>query len=516
MKMMTAIGLIGILSAGSLLATTGLVVHIDSGLLSGAAGRDEAVRVFKGIPFAAPPVGRLRWRPPENPLPWEGVRDATQWGPIPVQLGEAPGSFYQVEYFREAPPPMSEDCLYLNVWTAPQTPTNRSPVMVWIYGGGMTSGHGSTPCFDGEAFARQGIVLVTFNYRVGLFGLFAHPELSRESPRHASGNYAVLDQIAALQWVRRNIAAFGGDPGNVTLFGNSAGASSVNRLMVSPLASGLFHRAIVQSGSALNTPHARDSLADMEQRGVLFSQHYGFKNVEALRAAPTTNLLRMSTAGVCQPFFPNVDNWVLPELTVRVFARGAQAAVPLLIGTTSDEDPYTPVMAADFIATSRRRYGEQLDAFLKFYPANSDEEATRSRHDASRDSYFAGARAEARWQAALGQPVYLYSFSRRPPGRDRALRGAFHAAEFGYIFNTLHVIDRPWEAADRELASRMLAYWSNFARAGNPNGPGLPVWPAFAAETDCYLELGDAVSARSVTNTPLLALLESALIREQW
>lgn len=505
-----------LLSAACVSAMTGPTVRVDAGLLLGTQGTNVAVRVFKGIPFAAPPVGRLRWCPPEPPAPWPGVRDATRFGAIPMQNGEAPGSFYQLEYFREPPPPMDEDCLNLNVWTAAGSASERRPVMVWIYGGGMTGGYGSAPCYSGEGFALKGVVLVTFNYRVGLFGCFAHPELSRESPHRSSGNYAVLDQIAALQWVRRNIAAFGGDPGNVTIFGNSAGASSVNRLMVSPLAAGLFHRAIVQSGSALNTPHARVPLADMEKRGVLFADHYGVKSLDALRAVPATNLVRMTIAGVCQPFFPSVDGWVLPELTVRAFARGAQARVPLMIGTTSDENPYTPVAAPDFLSASRPRYGDRIGEFLKFYPANTDEEATRSRHDASRDSYFAGARVEARWHAAAGHPTYLYYFSRRPPGRDRELRGAFHACEFGYVFNTQHVIDRPWEDVDRKLASQTIAYWTSFARTGDPNGPGLPAWPAYSADSDRFLELGETVCEQDVTNKPQLELLESVLIREQW
>jgi para-nitrobenzyl esterase len=444
--------------ASLLAAQTGLAaitepIPIDSGLVTGAAGTTPDARVFKGIPFAAPPVGDLRWHAPMPPAHWDGVRAANAFSAMPMQPPYVPGSFYQMEYFQGPQPPASEDCLYLNVWTAAKSETERRPVMVWIYGGGMVQGYGAEPCFDGEAFARKGVILVTFNYRVGIFGLFAHPELSAESEHHVSGNYAELDQVAALQWVKRNIAAFGGDPDNVTVFGQSAGGGSINRLLVSPLAKGLFQKVIVESAAVLNSRDSKATLAEMEQRGVLFAQTNGVHSLRELRALPATNVL---AAAAKIHFDPNIDGWVLPELAANIFARGGQQPVPMMIGSTSDEGQFTPVKAETLLAMARTNYGAQLNAFLKLYPAGSDTEAAAAKHDARRDESAAGERAEARSQAGLGQPVYLYYFDRQPPGHDRLRYGAFHAAEIEYVFNTFNATDRPWEETDQKLASELI------------------------------------------------------------
>jgi para-nitrobenzyl esterase len=499
------------LAATRLPAALPEAVKIESGLISGVPAADPGVTVFKGIPFAAPPVGNLRWHAPVPPKPWHDVRKADQFGPMPMQPPYVKGSFYQTEYFQGEQPPMSEDCLYLNVWTAANSAAERRPVMVWIYGGGMVQGYGSEPCFDGTAFAKKGVVFVTFNYRVGVFGLFAHPELSRESEHHVSGNYAELDQISAMTWVQRNIAAFGGDPGHVTVFGQSAGGASINRLLATPLAKGLFQRAIIESAAVLNSRDSKAKLAEMEQRGVKLAGILNAGSLEELRALPATNVLAASAK---VRFDPNIDGWVLPELAAEVYARGGQQAMPVMIGSNSDEGPYTTVRAGGFREDSRKRFGDKLDDLIKLYPDGTDAEAAQSKHDERRDESFAGERAEARSEAGLGVPVFLYYFDRKPPGRQSEVHGAFHAAELEYAFNTLGATDRPWEETDRKLASVMIRYWVNFAAKGNPNGPGLPEWPAYDPRTDMEMELGDQVAARPVPDQARLEFLESFLNRE--
>jgi para-nitrobenzyl esterase len=503
--------LAGVLAATNVAAALEEPVRLDTGLVSGVPGVSPEVRVFKSIPYAAPPIGDLRWREPQPPAAWKGVRKADQFGPICPQLPYVPGSFYQMEYFQGPQPPMSEDCLYLNVWTAAKSARERRPVMVWIHGGGNVQGYGSEPCFDGEAFARKGVVLVTINYRLGIFSCFAHPDLSKESPHHVSGNYGELDQITALQWVKRNIAAFGGDPANVTIFGQSSGGASVNRLLVSPLAKGLFQRVICESAAVWNSRDSKATLAQMEQRGLAFAGTNGVHSLKELRALSVTNLL----AGFAKiRFDPNIDGYVLPELAVDIFARGGQTAMPMLLGANSDEGEFTPIKAATFIAETRKRFGADADEFLKLYPAGSDAEAAQSKHDARRDESFAGERAQAAAQAVLGQPVWLYYFDRKPPGHDRDRYGAFHAAELEYVFNTLNATDRPWEDTDRQLASLIISYWVNFAATGNPNGPDLPAWPAYDPRTDHCMELGDTVASRAIPDKVRLNFLKHFLDKD--
>jgi para-nitrobenzyl esterase len=504
-------GLVLLLMANASFGAITEPVRLDAGLVSGVAGVEAGVRVFKGIPYAAPPVGELRWRAPVPPAAWEGVRKADQFSAICPQVLPATNSFYGEEYFLGPQPPMSEDCLYLNVWTAATSAAERRPVMVWIHGGGNVQGYGSEPCFDGEAFARKGVVLVTINYRLNIFSCFAHPELSGESALHVSGNYGELDQIAALQWVRRNIAAFGGNPTNVTIFGQSSGGASVNRLLVAPMAKGLFQKAICESAAVWNSRDSKAALAEMEKRGVQFAATNGVHTLKELRALSASALLD----GFAKiRFDPNVDGWVLPDLAVNIFARGGQAAVPMLLGSTADEGQFTPVKAATFRADIQKRFGAVADDCLKLYPAGSDAEAAQSKHDERRDESAAGERAQAAAQAALGQPVWLYYFDRPPPGHDRERYGAFHAAELEYVFNTLGATDRPWEDSDRQLAGRMISYWVNFAATGNPNGPGLPAWPAYDPKTDRTMELGARAGERPVPNRAQLDFLKGFLDRE--
>jgi para-nitrobenzyl esterase len=476
-------------------------VRVDGGLLSGAAGSSPSVRIYKGIPFAAPPVGDLRWKAPKPAASWQDVRLATQFSPTCSQSPYARTSIYYSE-----PQPTSEDCLYLNVWTAAKSAREKRPVMVWIHGGALTRGSGSLPTYDGEALAKKGVVLVTVNYRLGLFGFFAHPELTKESDRNSSGNYALLDQIAALEWVQKNIAAFGGDPQRVTIFGESAGSWSVNYLMATPLAKGLFHRVIGESGGVFGL---MQKLADVEASGKKFAAAAGADSIQALRAKPAADL--MKTAGA-ESFPPNVDGWLFPEDVYTIFAKGKQNDVPLLAGSNADEGKSLTLAtpsAESFIQQSRRRFGDKTDEFLKLYPAGSNDEAKASGYASFRDLVFGWQmRTWARMATKTGKSkTYLYYFSRVPPGPTSAQYGSYHASEIAYVFQNL-LPPRPWEDADRKLSDAMSTYWVNFATTGDPNGKGLTKWPKYDEKTDLALELGDTIAPLPALHKPALDFLD--------
>ncbi len=477
-------------------------VRVPSGLLGGIASADGSMTVFKGIPYAAPPVGDLRWRPPHPPLAWDGVRAADTFGPICPQLDQVPGSFYQQEFYLHAEP-QSEDCLYLNVWTAAQAEIERRPVMVWFHGGALVEGSGSLPSFQGEALANKGVVLVTVNYRLGVFGYLAHPALSAESEQHVSGNYGLLDQIAALRWVRDNIAAFGGDPGNVTIFGQSAGAMSVFALLVSPLAGGLFQRAIGQSGSPFSFREQR-TLHLAEQAGLQRAADWGASEPAELRALPTATLLgtRDPAAFANRPGL-TIDGWALPDSPANMMADGRRHPATLLVGATADEGTSLAggmsLDPATFRQQAEQRYGERAAEFLRLYRLESDADASRAQIASMSDMMFAGMRAWAEAQRAHGpQPAYMYYFDRKVPGRNSAFYGAFHSSDLYYVFGTLHTTDRPWEAADQRLADVMTSYWANFAATGNPNGAGLPEWPAYDRPDEQVMRLGEQLGAQPV------------------
>ena len=464
-------------------------VHVAEGMLSGAPGSNPEVRVYKGVPFAAPPVGDLRWKAPKAAITWQGVRTASQFSAACYQTPYPRASIY----YRD-PEPMSEDCLYLNIWTAAKSNKERRPVMVWIHGGGLTRGSGSVPYYDGEALAKKGVVLVTINYRLGLFGFFAHPELTKESDRNASGNYALLDQIAALEWVQKNIAAFGGDPKRVTIFGESAGSWSVNYLMATPLARGLFQRAIGESGGAFGV---MKKLAEVEESGKKFASSLGVNSIAALRAKPAEELLKASSAS---SFPPNVDGWMLPEDVYTIFANGKQNDVPLIAGSNADEGKSLAPWPAtgtpeSFIKQARARFNAKADEFLKLYPAGSKEEAMASHYASFRDYSFGWEmRTWVRMESKTGKSkAFLYYFDRVPPGPDSGRYGAFHAAEIAYVFENL-LPPRPWEDTDRKLSNAVSSYWVNFAGTGDPNGKGLVKWPVYRESGDVALELGDKIA----------------------
>lgn len=486
------------------IATTG-------GLVSGGNGAVGTVRVFKGVPFAAPPVGDLRWRPPQPPARWNGVRAATTFSDNCMQR-QANGAAFPPYGGDRSATSMSEDCLYLNVYTAAPSVSARQPVMVWIHGGAWTSGSG--PIYQGEDLAKKGVVYVSLNYRLGVFGFLAHPELSKESPQHASGNYALLDQIAALKWVQANIAAFGGDPSRVTIFGESAGSWSVHNLVGSPLAKGLFHRAIGESGGRFSIT---TTLAQAEQAGLRLGSAAGAPTLAELRATPAATLNQL-------PGFQsvsNVDGWVLPATMSDIFAAGRQNDVPVLIGSNADEGSiFTPASttAASFRERTQRRFGAQTEAYLALYPFTTDAEARRAQAAAMRDETFGWEmRTWARLQARTGSSkVFLYYFSRVPPLPNREWLGAQHGAEIPYVLNWpngAHSAGVPWTAADRTLAEQVSQYWINFATTGDPNGPGVPAWPAYEPGRERALGIGETLSVIAVPHGAALDFLDAATAR---
>jgi para-nitrobenzyl esterase len=477
-------------------------VRIHSGSVVGA--RDGEAMAYKGIPYAAPPVGDLRWKPPQPAPHWEGVRDAKTFGlPCPQPpFGPAP--------MRE----WNEDCLTINVWTPAAPPNRPVPVLVVIPGGGFFAGGSSDSRTNGRELAKQGVVVVSFNYRLGVFGFFAHPALSKESPTHASGNYGLMDQIAALKWVQDNIAAFGGDPRNVTISGSSAGGSSVLYLMVSPLARGLFSRAVSQSAALVYAPlmHLRARRYGREPAEAQGAQLGD--DIKALRALSTEELLARSKTRMDLMYSDGFDYWaivdgaVLSDEPCVLFDSGRFARTPLIIGTMSDEAtvfafrlPFkTPDAWREHLA--KRSKGVEA-AVVAAYPAPTDSAI----HDAAvewvNDWFFHGtARAVARAVAARGVPVFLYGFSRVPPSQPTARGGfgAFHSAEAEYLFGTFAP---PWgraelyEEADRALSRAMSGAWLQFTRTGNPNGESLPMWPAYERSSDRHLDFGAEIRAGS-------------------
>jgi para-nitrobenzyl esterase len=484
-------------------------IHTVRGELQGTPGKDAVVTVFRGVPYAAPPVGNLRWRPPQPVPAWTGIRQANKFGNICMQNALKPGSFYQVEFYA-SPEPMSEDCLYLNLWTGASAASEKRPVMVWLHGGGFVEGSGSLPSFDGEGLARKGVVLVTLNYRLGVFGFLAHPELSRESPFHASGNYGMLDQLEALKWVKANIARFGGDPDNVTIFGQSAGASSVLNLCASPLAAGYFRHAIVQSGGFM----AGGDLSTAEANGSRFAQRVGVTTIAELRSKPAAEIQRVAipppdgkVANVSQ-FRPDIDGHFLATSPREVFRAEQENTHSLLVGSNANEGtPFIPVELTEkqFRSQIETRYGVRSEEYFKLYPVHSDAQAWEAATTALRD-YMAGTALEVA-QLDKGHKTYLYYFDRRPPGHDSDHYGAFHSAELVYVFNNLASVSRPWTKTDHSLADTMSSYWVNFAKTGDPNGAGLPNWPAFGATTDRGIELGTEIQPQNMPPTERLETL---------
>jgi para-nitrobenzyl esterase len=498
-------------------------VRTTAGSVQGAAVANGTIRVFKGVPFAAPPVGELRWQAPRAVRPWEGVRDATAFGPACAQ-----GKIFGDINFSD----VREDCLSLNVWTPARSAGERLPVMVWIHGGGYMAGGGAEPRHDGEAFAKKGVVLVTINYRLGIFGFFSHPELTKESGRGASGNYGLLDQVAALQWVHDNIAAFGGNPNNVTIFGESAGSFSVSALVASPLTSGLVQKAIGESGaffSGAGGTLAAPSRDTAEQAGAKFATSIGCESLAALRAKPTEELLQAAAKARFQAA-PSIDGYFLPQEVEAIYAAGKQQHVPLLAGWNADEmrmavtlRPQKPT-AQSFADDVRTRFGVSADEVLKYYPTDSPEATLESAAAFASDMFISYATwkwIEAHLQTG-GSPVYRYSFDRKIPVEPDAKMmgtpvtardiGARHAGEIEYVFGTLErsLPKVPWEAADRALSDAMTTYWANFARTGNPSGAGVSPWPRYDGATRRVLHLDTSIKDAADAVRPRYLALDAA------
>ncbi len=470
----------------STVMSTNNQVRVEGGILEGSTGTDSSIRIFKGIPYAAPPVGNLRWREPQPVKPWIGIRKADSFGPRSIQA-----RVFDDMIFRDT---MSEDCLYLNVWTPAKSDTEKLPVMVWIHGGGYIAGSSSEPRQDGENLAKKGVVVVSMNYRLGIFGFFAHPELSKESGHHSSGNYGLLDQIAALKWVQKNISVFGGDPKKVTIFGESAGSLSVSALIASPLAKSLFIRAIGESGAYFGRPPVK--LSESEATGVYIASSLGVKSIAELRAKSGDEILT-ATPKEWWSISTNVDGYLFPEQIDSIYIKGKQNHVQLLSGWNAHEGKKSVLLAnekptaSSFTAQARRTFGNKADEFLKLYPAGSDADATASAIDYAGDQFMGfGTWKWIDTHSATGKSkVYQYSFDQTPlVPRDAKIGGiplrefgARHACEIEYVFGAFPLLGIPWQDEDKNLSDLIGTYWTNFAKNGDPNGTGLPTWPEYSS-----------------------------------
>ncbi len=492
-------GLAAGLPRGPLLAQ-GTLVQTVAGNVEGVV--ENGVRVFRGIPFAPPPMGELRWKPPQPVEAWgRATLPASSFGPQCMQAPFSAGSV-----FRGPPTPTAEDCLYLNVWTGAADAEERRPVMVWIHGGALTRGSGSVGAYDGGALAAKGAVVVAINYRLGPLGYLAHPLLTAESEHGSSGNYGVLDQIAALEWVRDNIAAFGGDPDRVTIFGESAGSWSVNTLMATPLAAGLFHRAIGQSGGRFGPmtrlSDAADEARSAEEIGSAFIDALGATTLEEMRAVSASEVMGALATPGGRGFrtAENVDGWLLPTDVTTAFAEGRHSNVPVLVGFNADEMtslssprsvPATLDAWREWVAG---RVGDEAELFESVYPVVEDGDISNAFMRSRGDALFGiQMRTWARASEAAGADAWLYYFTHEPPGPARAYLKSYHAAEIVYAFGNVGPGTR--EAADRRLARTMSSYWANFAATGDPNGPGLPPWPAYTRDGEACLILGPTIEA---------------------
>jgi len=447
-------------------------------------GVDESgIKTFKGIPYAAPPVGNLRWREPQAVQNWSGVRKADKFGPRAMQL-----PIFSDMVFRSNG--VSEDCLYLNVWTPAKTGNEKLPVLVYFYGGGFIAGDGSEFRYDGESLARRGIVTVTVNYRLGIFGFFAHPELTKESPHHASGNYGLLDQSAALQWVQKNIAAFGGDAKKITIAGESAGSFSVSAQMASPLSRNIIAGAIGESGSLLGL-NSTPSLKDVEKSGTDFATMMKANSLADLRAVSAEDLMKAAAKPGAGRFSVCVDGYFFPKSPIEIYQAGEQAHVPLLVGWNSQEMGYQVVMGQDkpnlenYKKAVEKMYGESSTEVLRVYSASNEEDVENVATSLAGDRFIGY--STWKWsdvQSKTGnKPVYRYLYARaRPPMRDPpinyvAAKGAVHSAEIEYALGNLptnRVYD--WQPEDYQVSEIMQTFFANFIKAGNPNGLGVPEW----------------------------------------
>ena len=457
---------------GFAIAQQTAAVKVEEGLVQGTI--EDGLSVYKGIPFAAPPVGDLRWKAPQPAAKWEGIRQVNKFAPGPMQGGNPPSG-------------KSEDCLYLNIWTPAKLASDKIPVLVWIYGGGFNAGATSETNYSGEKLAKKGVVLVSIAYRVGQLGFLAHPELSAENPNHVSGNYGLLDMIAGLKWIQKNIAAFGGDPNKVTIFGESAGGIAVSMLCASPLAKGLFHGAISESGGSFGPPRPTTfpgenlkRLHDAESAGDTYVKNAGFSSIADLRKIDADKL--PAVRGLAWPI---IDGWVIPDDQYKLYEAGKYNETPILVGYNSDEGasfspPKTP---EDYINAVKTRYGKFADDLIKAYPVGTNT-VPKTARDLARDAAFgwhtwswAGLQAKR-----AKAKVFYYYFDQHPNypvDSPRAGYGSPHGQEVAYVFEHLNTSNPQLTKTDFEISDAMSTYWTNFAKYGDPNGQGVPQWPVF-------------------------------------
>ena len=532
--------------------TKGPLVHLASGTLEGTMSGEIAV--FKGIPFAQPPVGPLRWRPPQPDAPWSGIRDAKKPSRPCMQSLQGVDSFvqplaaaYGVSYSPQQLDP-SEDCLYLNVWTPQLKPGVHLPVMVWLHGGSNRIGSGTEPAYDGASLASRGVIVVTVNYRLGVMGFFAHPELTAESPHHSSGNYGLLDQIEALRWVKQNIAQFGGDPENVTLFGESAGSVDATTLMASPLAASLFRRVIAESGPAFGLGPSQN-LARMELLGAAVGKEAGGQpgsELTVLRKLPAAQIAQIQSNLIASRFKgydPNAsiaDGWVLPQSPAKAFALGKIQQVDLLAGLNAREfsafrigaaaaakkspqpanKPSVTEQLKQFADVARPLYGDWTDTAVATYAVQILFHGAPAIDQASNDIVAAcPIGAEAALTTNTGRRAFVYRFDRSIPGKGESELGAFHSVELPYVFGTFQVRTFSWlpfTPTDQKLSQIVQTYWTNFAKTGDPNGPGLPHWDSWSTDQESYIsfgESGDAVPQKHFS--PMYCHLSPDRLKEQ-
>ena len=516
-------------------------VRVDTGLLAGIVSTGQpSVRVFMGIPFAAPPLGENRWRAPQPAAKWDGVRKADAMGApciagAPAQgrggggqgRGGAAPAAAPVQAAPAREPARSEDCLYANVWTSANNANDRRPVMVWIYGGGFTGGSGGQAWYDGENMASKGPVIVTFNYRLGAFSFFAHPDLAKESGHSGSGNYGMMDAIAMLQWVKKNISAFGGDPNNVTIAGESAGANMIGALVGSPQAKGLFQRAIAESGGWMGLTLARmNPAAQAQENGAKAMAALGVKTIAELRAKPLAELTGLASAGLV------IDGYLIPEDLSLTFMNGKQNAVDVLTGSNKDEANFGICASAGlpglagrggaggvtfdaFKNNAQRRFGDAAGAFLKLYGVTSDADTQPAAHIACADEINWNMRQWAAAQAKAGKKAYTYFFTRIPTQNGQpSPQGATHTAEISYAFNNPKgQANQTWNDVDTKLAATMSSYWVNFITSGDPNGSGLPTWPQYRDINSKVMVLGDTVQPETAPPVDKLKFFDAAFQR---
>jgi len=482
------------------------IVQTKYGKIEGT--QEDNINIYKGIPFAAPPVGNLRWKAPQVPAHWSGIKKCTAFSASPIQPTPIPFLCWSKEFI--APPsPLSEDCLYLNVWTDAATHKEKKPVFVWIYGGGFSSGSAACDVYDGKEYAKRGIVFVSINYRVGAIGFMAHPELTKEG-NGTSGNYGLMDQVAALKWVKENITAFGGDPSKVTIAGQSAGSMAVNALIVTPYAKGLFVRAIAESGGILADALRPASLSDAEKAGLGLQEKAGAKSIAELRALPADSILKLSANSANLRFSPIRDGSFLPVELEKALSEGKFNHVDFMSGWVMGDGGLfgTPKSnKEEFIKTIHDRYGKNADQILTLLPHEDSIQAAKSLGQLTLLSF--GVMSPYKWSKYMSKPIYVYEFSHVPvdkPGFPNY--GAFHTSEVPFALHTLHLWDRPWQPLDMSVEKNMSAYWINFIKTGNPNGADVPTkWEPYS--TGITLELGDNIEGRKDLYKGILEALSS-------